>query len=72
MKKWWFLTSHLLLGSKLAQKLTVIGRFRCSKSTFYRSKLKTNKNNNLKTRFFIFQPPGHYTFPYSPLQPTNG
>ena len=33
-------------GSKLAQKLTVIGRFRCSKSTFYRSKLETNKNNN--------------------------
>ena len=63
MKKMWFFTSHLLFGSKLAQKLTVIGRFRCSKSTFYRSKLENNKNNKTKTRFYIFSPLAILSFP---------
>ena len=63
MKKWWFLTSHPLLASNLAQKLTVIGRFRCSKSTFYRSILQTNKNNNSKTRFSFYSPLATTLFP---------
>ena len=63
MKMMVFLTSHPLFGSKLAQKLTVIGRFGCPKSTFYRSILQNNKNNNFKTRFFIFSPLATILFP---------
>ena len=61
--RWWFLTSHPLLGSNLTQKLTVIGRFWCSKPTFYRSMLENNKNNNLKTRFSFSSPLATLSFP---------
>ena len=57
------LTTHPLLGSNLTQKLTVIGRFWCSKSTFYRSLLKNNKNNNFKTRFSFSSPLATTLFP---------
>ena len=56
MKEVCFLTSQPLPRSFLAQKMTVIGHFGCTRPTFHGSKLKTTKNNNLKTRFQVFSP----------------